>query len=152
MVFSFLDFPYLFATIQTNIVGIMKISTKSQYGLRALIYLAKTKKKISPLKEIAEKQSIPFNYLEKIMSQLEKNNIVKAKKGAKGGYYLPSSPEKIKLKNILETLEENFISVQCLKKQHCPLEKKCLAKNFWKDFQKSIDKTLNKKTLKDLIK
>ena len=44
-----------------------KISTKSQYGLRAMTYLAKCKKKICPLREISNGEGISFDYLEKII-------------------------------------------------------------------------------------
>ena len=131
----------------------MKISTKTQYGLRALIYLAQADKKICPLKEISEKENIPFDYLEKIISKLEKEGVVKAKRGKNGGYFLPCSPKKIKIKKVIETLEGDWVTVKCLTKENfvCPQEKKCLAKNFWQTLKKSIDKTLNKITLADLI-
>ncbi len=131
----------------------MHISTKSQYGLRALICLAKSKK-ISSIKAISKKEDIPFHYLEKIISKLEKEKIVKAKKGVKGGYYLARSPARINLKEILEVLGGEFVSIKCLgeKKQNCPNKKKCLAKNFWFTLKKSIDKTLTQINLKDLIK
>jgi len=60
----------------------MKISKKSQYGLRAMVYLAKNfgKKKRLSLKEISEKENIPFDFLEKIMSQLEKVKLVLSSK------------------------------------------------------------------------
>ncbi|MCD6410548.1 Rrf2 family transcriptional regulator [bacterium] len=131
----------------------MKISTKTQYGLRALIYLARAGKKICPLKEISKKENIPFDYLEKIFSKLQKQGIVKARRGKNGGYFLSCSPKKIKIKKVIEVLEGNWIAVKCLTKGNfvCPQEKKCLAKNFWQTLKKSIDKTLNKITLADLI-
>ena len=66
----------------------MKISKRSQYGLRAMVYLAsvfKQKKKIRPLKEISQKENISFDYLEKIVAQLEKKGLVGAKRGVGGG-------------------------------------------------------------------
>ena len=60
----------------------MRFSTKSQYGLRALVLLAKNQKVLS-LKEISQKEGIPFDYLEKIFSKLKKAKIVGAKKGIK---------------------------------------------------------------------
>lgn len=131
----------------------MKISTKAQYGLRALIYLANSKR-ISPLREIAREESIPFDYLEKIILLLQKEGVVKAKRGKNGGYFLASPPRKIKLKRIIEILEGNLITIKCLNQRDflCPQEKKCLAKNFWKDLKRSLEKTLNKITLEDLIK
>lgn len=130
----------------------MKISTRSKYGLRAITYLAKVyqKGKVFPLKEIAKEESIPFDYLEKIMAELKKAKLVKAKKGAHGGYYLAKKPKKIRVGEVIKTLEGNLIPVECLSDKKCPLEDKCLTKKFWKKMKKLL-KPLNKVTLADLV-
>ena len=74
----------------------MRVSKKTQYGLRAMVYLAKysSKEKICPLKEISQKEDIPFDFLEKIISELQTARLVKAKKGVQGGYFLTKHPKK----------------------------------------------------------
>ncbi len=131
----------------------MHISTKSQYGLRALIYLARSKR-VSSIKAISKEEGIPFHYLEKIISRMEKEKIVNAKKGVRGGYFLARSPSKINLREIIGALDGEFISIKCLgeKKQLCPNKSKCFAKKFWFKLKQSTDKTLKKTTLQDLIK
>jgi len=135
----------------------MKFSKKTQYGLRAMVYLAapRLKNKICPLKKISKEESIPFNFLEKIFSKLEKANLVKAKKGVQGGYFLAKSPQKIKISQIIKILEGEMAPVFCLVKEKkflCPREKKCLAKNLWRKIQEALNSTLNSITLADLIK
>ena len=144
----------------------MKISTKSQYGLRAMVYLAKFKGSYCPLRIISKNEDISFDYLEKIISKLEKASLVKAKKGVQGGYFLAKSPSKIKLGEIIRVLEGEASLVKCLpriipkgfvrgiakkEKYHCPREKKCLTKNFWKKIQDSLNSVLDSLTLADLI-
>ncbi len=128
----------------------MKISTKSQYGLRAMVFLAQHKNKILPLKIIAKKEGISLHYLEKIISALEKKGLVKAKKGFQGGYFLAKKPEKIKIGEIIKALEKDIPLVKCLK-EFCPRSKKCLAKKFWRNFHKTISLAINSLTLADLI-
>ena len=135
----------------------MKISKKAQYGLRAMVYLAKhsSKEKVCPLKEISEKEDIPFDFLEKILSKLEKANLIRAKKGVQGGYFLVRKAKNIKLGEIIKVLEGEMVLVRCIdkKRKHiCPREKECLTKNFWKKIQDSLISTLNSLTLADLIK
>lgn len=133
----------------------LKISTKSQYGLRAMVYLAKYKDKICPLKSISKEEGISFDYLEKIISQLEKAGLVKAKRGAQGGYFLARSPQKIKVGQIIKTLEGKMALVLCLAEEKrfcCPREKRCLTKNLWKKIQDILNSTLDSITLKDLMK
>jgi Rrf2 family protein len=127
----------------------MQISKKSQYGLRAMVYLAKSfkSKKLALLKDVSEKEAIPFDFLEKILSELEKTKLVKGKKGIGGGYILAKNPGKITVKDIVDPLE-NTTAVDC---RLCGKSKKCLTKNVWRKIDIAIDKTLKSITLKDLI-
>ena len=135
----------------------MKFSTKSQYGLRAMVYLAKVFDDNQPhsLRKISEKENISFDYLEKIVSKLEKENLVKSKKGVKGGYLLAKAPSKIKIGKIIRALEGKTSLVKCIGQKGeyiCPMEKKCLTKSFWKKIQNSLNSALDSMTLADLIK
>ena len=134
----------------------VKFSTKSQYGLRAMVYLARFKDKISPLREISGMEDIPFDYLEKIISTLEKAGLVGAKRGAGGGYFLTLEPKEIQVGEIIKTLEGQMAPVKCLIKNPkerfcCPKEKKCQTKKVWKKIQDSLNSTLESMTLADLI-
>lgn len=133
----------------------LKISKKSQYGLRAIAYLAKCRDRICPLKEISKKEDIPFEYLGKIVSKLEKSGLLKGKKGVQGGYSLAKSPSKIKLGEIIKSLEGELVLVQCIAKAEkcvCPRSRICSTKSFWKKIQDSLNYNLNSLTLADLIK
>ena len=141
--------------MQSSSLSMFRVSTKSQYGLRAMVYLAKCKNRICPLIEISKKEGLSLDYLEKIISKLKKAGLVKSKKGIYGGYFLAQNSEKIKISKIITALEGKGGLVKCIikeKKYCCPLEKKCLTKSFWQKIQNSIDKTLNSITLADLIK
>jgi len=131
----------------------LKISTKSQYGLRAMVFLAKCGERISSLKLISAKENISFDYLEKIISRLEKAGLTRSKKGSQGGYVLAKPPQRIKIGEIIRALEGDAGLVKCTTKAgHCPLEKKCFAKKFWGKLQKSLNSALDSLTLADLIK
>lgn len=129
----------------------MRISKKTEYGLRAMIHLAKNtkKKKVIPLKEIAKEEKLPLGFLEKIISKLEKAGLVKAKKGVQGGYSLKKPADKITPGDIFAVLEDNIAQVHCL---GCPMSGGCSSKDVWDEIQESADNSLNSKTLADLIK
>lgn len=134
----------------------MKISKKTQYGMRVMVYLAKFSKnrKLCCLKKISQDEGIPFSFLEKIVSALAKEKLIKAQKGPGGGYFLAKKPENIKVGEIVRVLEGVIAPVQCLNKEvkiACPQDKNCPAKKLWKKVQKSLDSTLEKITLADLI-
>jgi len=137
----------------------MKISKKSQYGLRAMTYLTDVfeKDRICSLREISKKEDISFDYLEKIISKLEKNKLVKSKRGIKGGYCLARSPKKIKVGEIIKILEKTMAPVSCIavskeKKYKCPRKKVCKTISVWQKVQDALNSTLNSITLADLIK
>ncbi|MFH1657266.1 MAG: Rrf2 family transcriptional regulator [bacterium] len=132
----------------------MKFSSKSQYGLRAMAYLADLYEegKAYPLKIIAQEEKISFTYLEKIIGELEKEGIVKSKKGMKGGYYLARRPEKITVGEIIRPLEGIMNSVECLNSGRCSRLKTCRTRGAWKKIYDSLNTTLDSITLIDLIK
>jgi Rrf2 family protein len=119
-----------------------------------MIYLAKCKRQVCPLKEVSNKEGISFDYLEKILSMLEKADIIRSKKGSLGGYSLSRSASKIKIGEIIRALEGERSLVMCTTKhgKDCPLERKCLAKSFWCKIQNALNSVLNSITLSDLIK
>lgn len=127
----------------------MKISKKAEYGLRAMIYLAKNPKKIIPLKKIAKTEKVPFDFLEKIFSELEKAKLIKAKKGVTGGYFLAKPANKITPGDIVSVLEEDIAKNNCF---GCPMANSCSSEDVWSEVQESLDRTLNKMTLAYLIK
>jgi Rrf2 family protein len=128
----------------------MQISKKTQYGLRAMIFLARKfkDKKDYSLKEISKSEGVSFDFLEKILSELEKKGLVKSKKGAYGGYRLARNPSSINAGQIVEVLEKTTTPVDCFL---CGRAKKCASKNVWKKIETNINKTLKGIKLSDLI-
>ena len=67
----------------------MKLSTRTRYGMRAVIELAQhEEKRPLQLKAIAERQDISVKYLEQLMSMLRSSGLLRSIRGAKGGYIL----------------------------------------------------------------
>lgn len=121
-----------------------------------MVFLAKNykQKKISSVKIISKKEGIPFDFLEKIISQLEKANLVKGKKGVLGGYILSKSPKKISANDVVFILENppaggKKTVVDCTL---CGRKTKCLTKNVWAKVNTVLNKTLQSITLENLIK
>ncbi len=115
-----------------------------------MVYLVKhsSKEKVCPLKEVSEKENIPFDFLEKIISELQQAGLVEAKKGVQGGYFLTLPPEKITTGEVVRILEST-VPVSCL---GCQMARICVTKDVWEKVQDSVDSTLDSMTLADLIK
>ncbi len=84
----------------------LSISTKTQYGLLALLELSESYgKNLVQLSDIVRRRSVPRNYLVQILNRLQKRGIVKSSRGQKGGYELGHHPDNISLGHVVESLE-----------------------------------------------
>lgn len=118
----------------------MKLSTRSRYGLRAMLVLA-LHKGDEPLmtKEIAERQNLPATYLEQLMLTLRKSGLVVATRGAKGGYLLARDPMKISLAEIVEVLEGPLDIADCADVPNCVLDPStCALKSVYAEASKAL--------------
>jgi Rrf2 family iron-sulfur cluster assembly transcriptional regulator len=83
----------------------MRLTSKTQYGVRALYDLAfHGRGQATQAKEIADRQRIPLRYLEQILQDLKRAGIVEAKRGPRGGYALTREATEIRLGEILRAL------------------------------------------------
>ena len=84
----------------------MRISAKADYAVRAALELAATPDG-EPVKgaELARKQDIPLQFLEHILLDLKRHELVKAKRGVRGGYWLARKPEEIMIADVIRAVE-----------------------------------------------
>src|SRR5512138_3277635 len=94
---------------------VLIISTRGDYGMRAAIDLARNYDAAEPVqvKDIAERQDIPKDYLSLIMVDLRKAGVVESVRGPRGGYRLARHPSEISMCEVLETLEGPIQLLDC---------------------------------------
>jgi Rrf2 family protein len=130
----------------------MKISTRSRYGLRLMVYLSVHYEKGSVfLKDIAKKEAISEKYLGQIIIPLKNSGLVNSIRGAHGGYILSRKPELITLREVVEVLEGGLDLVECVERKHsCKRSHNCITQQVWRDLSVAMKSELNKTTLGDL--
>ncbi len=131
----------------------MKISTRTRYGLRAVLELAMSYGQ-GPLqlKAIAQHQDISVKYLEQIIAILKSGGFVRSIRGSRGGYILAISPNQVKLSDIFGCLEGPVNTVDCIENQNCCARTAdCLARQVWAQVQNAINNILQSITLQDLV-
>jgi Rrf2 family iron-sulfur cluster assembly transcriptional regulator len=86
----------------------MKLTRKGHYSVKAMLDLvtSSVNKPVS-VREIADRQSIPAPYLEKLLIALRQAGLVRSVRGAQGGYRLKRSPKEISLGEILAAVGES---------------------------------------------
>lgn len=135
------------------------VPTKTQYGIRALVHLARSLdaagaggSAMATSAEIARAESISPKYLEGIMTQLKAAGIVNAERGNKGGYRLAHDPSEIRMLDVVEALEGEIKPVDCVRDQGCcAMGPGCLPRKFWIGLKGAIDEYLSSRTLRDVI-
>jgi Rrf2 family cysteine metabolism transcriptional repressor len=138
----------------------VKVSKRTEYGLRAIVALAERSGgagKPIPLREIAECEDIPEAFLDQIFSILRKEGIVTSVRGATGGYLLANPPETIRMGTIVRILEGGLAPIGCVGDEFstpsdfCNKAPHCHTRNVWVKLYDSIEKTLDGIRLTDVM-
>ena len=143
------------STIPTNSIGledIMKLSTKTRYGVRSVLDLA-LNYGIEPvsLKEIAAHQQLPHKYLEHVLARLRAAGFVRSVRGPQGGYTLAKPPDQITIREVFDVLEGSEGFVHCTTDpQVCDRYDICVTREVWARMYAACMEVLESTTLEDL--
>ncbi|MET0395035.1 MAG: Rrf2 family transcriptional regulator [Chitinophagaceae bacterium] len=132
------------------------LSKKSQYAFKALTYLTE-KYREGPvlISEISEKKNIPLKFLENILLELKRAEILDSKKGKGGGYFLKKDPAKVKLATIIRLVNGPIAMLPCVslyfyeRCSNCD-EKRCGLHEIMVKVRDATLAIVEKKTLQDL--
>ena len=142
----------IFVTIS---IYYMIFSTRSTYGLRAMINLGRQKKPGSvSLARIAKEEKISLKYLERLFANLKKAGLVKAVKGASGGYALTRPAKQINIYDIIKSLEGEFNPFHCTgdkEKIYCNIKCHCEVTLVLTKVEEAISATLKDIKLSRLL-
>ncbi len=130
----------------------MAFSTRTRYGLRLLLCLAKLPAgKHLQLNEIGRTEHISSGYLQQIARALRPMHIISAVRGSNGGYALNRPASEINMEEVFSYLEGNLSPVRCLNDEPCARMDRCSTVNFWKEFDSHVRSFLRSKSLQDIL-
>jgi len=130
----------------------MRLSTKAQYAVRALVSLAMNGDG-SPvsIKSISAWENISLTYLEQLFVKLRRGEIVRSSRGPGGGYVLARPAAEIRVDQIIDTVEETLVPVSCMDEDGtCGCQSQCVTHAIWQGLGEQIRTFLASKTLDDL--
>jgi Rrf2 family protein len=135
----------------------MRVTTWAEYGLIVSLHLAKEGGETpTPARDLAERESLPADYVEQILLKLRRAGLVKSVRGAKGGYYLARPPQGITVKDVMEAAENRTFEVYCdahrVNLVRCGPDGDCAIRPVWRELQRRIDAMLSSVTLADLMR
>jgi Rrf2 family cysteine metabolism transcriptional repressor len=133
----------------------VKISTKGEYGIRAMLYIG-MKSVQGPVTshEIAQHQGIPEPYLRQILALLSKDRLIQSNRGPQGGHVLGRPASQINLRHILVTLEGQTTAIDQILALPCTIDvgtEFCAIREVFLEVKKAIERILSETTLEDLV-
>ncbi len=124
----------------------MRISTKGEYGLRALFDLAQhTGKGPVQSAHIAQRQQIPENYLSQLLLIMRNSGLIRSIRGPQGGHLLARDAAEINLGEVLTALEGPFLPMECVNPDFtdCSMMEMCVIRDVWREARWEQDFSAN---------
>jgi Rrf2 family protein len=132
-------------------MSLMQIPRKIEYALRAMIHLADNPDCIARGTEIARQEQIPKYYLEKVVRDLMRRGLVRARRGPGGGYQLARAPETISFRDIIEAVEGPITLNVCVDgSSSCNLQPTCRMFRVWEEGQRVLLDVFSHTTLRQV--
>jgi Rrf2 family protein len=129
----------------------VRVTSKGRYAVRALFDLAYFSDGAAcQVKEIAERQEIPFRFLEQIFQDLKRAGLVASKRGPQGGFTLERPGREIRLSDVLRAVETP--SAQAVALHALPATSAQLIDRTFDDLAARSEAMLDTVTLADLCR
>ena len=131
----------------------MKLSTRSRYGTRILLELARHWNQ-GPLQvsEISRRQNIPVKYLEQLIRTLKADRLIDSVRGPKGGHRLLEDPGDISLGRLVRLFEGQSDLVECISApEKCDMADECRVRLAWQEATEALYERLDAITIADLL-
>jgi Rrf2 family protein len=134
----------------------VKISTRTEYGLRVLVTLARIEDedRCLSLSEIARREKLPHAYLEQLVGDLRRAGLVTATRGQSGGYRLARPAADIAMSDAVRALEGPILEMPCAGAtdlEHCDRPQPCSVHEVFQRVYESLSLSLGATNLADVV-
>ena len=130
----------------------MQISAKTDYAIRALLSLAEREPELVKVDTIVREQGLPRKFVEAILGELRRAQLVRSQRGADGGYALARPAAEITIGAVIRAVDGPLAEVRGLRPhettyagvaQHLP--------DLWVAVRSSLRRVLDEVTLSQLL-
>ena len=123
----------------------MRLSRKSDYALRAVMHLSKLPTgTLGSINSIAKAETIPREFLAKILKDLTRAGILVSYQGVTGGYRMADKPKDVTFLHVIEAIDGPIHLNLCTAGGHCDQRKSCEIRPFWEAQEVLFKKALSK--------
>jgi Rrf2 family protein len=133
--------------------GIVRISAKTDYAIRAAVELASGQAPDGPVtaEAIAEAQDIPLRFLLNILADLRRSGLVTSKRGTEGGWWLARPAADITVADVIRAIDGPLANVAGIRPEELGYRGSAASlKDLWIALRYSIRDVLETVTLADL--
>ena len=131
----------------------LRISKLTDYGTVVLAHLATAGSDLTSAAEVAAATGLGLPTVSKLLKSLTKSGLVKAARGARGGYCLALAATDISAADVIDALEGPVSITECSSNDsHCTLESICSVGSAWQRINVAIRRALSEITLSDLLR
>ena len=132
----------------------MKLTSRSEYALLALVYLARNDSdQYISVETVALAQGIPPKFLEQILLALKRAKYLKSSKGQRGGYRLAKSADRITLAEVIRLFDGALAPTESVSEyfyESTPIEKEKSLVKVFRELRDYISDKLENTTLADV--
>ena len=135
------------------------LSQKCKYALQALLVMAREDSdQLLLVSDIAEKENLPKKFLEAILLELNRNGLVRSRRGRGGGYALAKAPEAITFGQVVRIMDGPLAPLSCVSVNYyrrcddCKDEQTCAIRKVMRRVRDAIAHELDGTTLSDAVR
>jgi Rrf2 family nitric oxide-sensitive transcriptional repressor len=131
----------------------MQLTLFTDYALRMLTYLALADGEVVPVNDIADATGVSKHYMLKVGNELARFGYVDTVRGRTGGVRLVMDPARIKLGEVVRSMEPTRAVMDCISVAHsdCPIVAPCRLRHVLEEAQSAFHAVLDRYTLADLV-
>ena len=129
----------------------MRVSAKVDYALRAAAELAASPPGYVKAERLATAQQIPLKFLENILTELRRAELVATQRGAEGGYRLARPAGEITLADVIRAVDGPLVSVYGLRPEAVEYDESArVLQHVWIAARSSLRGVFEQVTIQDL--
>ncbi|HUR82814.1 MAG TPA: Rrf2 family transcriptional regulator [Thermoanaerobaculia bacterium] len=135
----------------------LKISRLTDYGLLAVVYLARNAAEVTSAREVAEFYHLPLPAVTKVLKTLHHGGVIRSHRGVGGGYSFDGNPEVVTLGRLIEIFEGPWDLTECETfddhgEATCAIRIACPSRRFMFGINRAIKGAFEQVTLDDLVR
>ncbi len=130
----------------------MEVTRRTDYAIRILLELARAGGGPLSVREISERQAVPYAFARGIQRELVATGLVTTRRGARGGIVLARTPAEITLRDVADAMQGDVSCSVCSRDpKWCDRMADCEVHKVWQEVDSMVGDYLATKSLAGLL-